>query len=373
MPSPLLPFLVRRIRERGPLTVAEYMELALYQPEHGYYARAAQRSGRDGDFFTSVDVGPLFGRMIAVQIEEMWRVLGDSKAGEFQLVEAAAGNGRLMRDVLDGAAAEQLAFPAHARVTLVERSAAACSAQNATFRGAPGGVPDSRPDLPSPITGVVYANELLDALPVHVVQATEGGLEEVYVDADADGLAEKRGPLSDPAIAEYVSNLAVEPPRGSRFEVGLAAAAWVRRAASALAAGFLLLFDYGHDVTELYSPLHAGGTLTTYRHHSVGARHWLADPGEADLTSHVNITAVRKAAESSGLQALGTVDQMYFLTSLGIVDRLPGGTSVDAITRRLAAKTLLMPGGLGSTIKVMIFARNVGRPALRGLSSGRMT
>jgi SAM-dependent MidA family methyltransferase len=144
-------------------------------------------------------------------------------------------------------------------------------------------------------------------------------------------------------------------------------------AAAAIDRGFVLLFDYGHEAHELYSRLHAAGTLTTYRRHAAGARHWLDDPGEADLTAHVNLTAIRHAARLAGLEVLGIVDQMYFLTSLGIVDRLPEGADRAAISRRLTAKTLLMPGGLGSTMKVMAFGKNVGRPALRGFASGRLT
>ncbi len=364
--------LLSHVAANGPITVADYMERALYDPDHGYYARAAQRSGREGDFFTNVDVGPLFGEMLAVQIDEIWRLLGSDP---FDVVEAAAGNGRLTRDILAAAHAEGLGFLAHARVTLVERSAAARAAHATTF---------ASPDLPCPwvssaglprgVQGVIFANELLDALPVHVVENTAAGLVEIYVGARNGRLVETRGPLSSPAIAAYVSDLGVEsPPTGARLEVGLAAAQWIADAAAALDRGILLLVDYGHEARELYGDVYSTGTLTTYRRHSAGARHWLADPGEADITAHVNLTAIRHAAGRAGLVPLGMVDQTYFLTALGIVERLPSGSSREAIGRRLAAKSLIMPGGLGSTMKVMAFAKDAGRPALRGLSSGRLT
>jgi SAM-dependent MidA family methyltransferase len=111
----------------------------------------------------------------------------------------------------------------------------------------------------------------------------------------------------------------------------------------------------------------------SYRSHSARAEDVLREPGTRDLTAHVNLTVVREAAERAGLVTLGTVDQTYFVTNLGIVERLDGGQDRAAVVRRLAAKTLLMPGGLGSTMKVMAFARGLGRPALRGLSSGRLT
>ena len=347
------------------------MEAALYHPEHGYYARAPQRSGREGDFFTSVDVGPLFGEMLALQIDESRRLLN---LDEIDLVEAGAGNGRLTRDVLAAAAAERLEFLPRTRVTLVERSAAARAAQPARFASPGLPVPvTSRDDLPPRISGVIFANELLDALPVHVVETTQAGVEEIYVGSEGARLVEVRGPLSTGAIAEYLAQVGVEPPRGTRIEVGLAAVQWIAGAAAALERGIVLLFDYGHEARELYSAVHALGTLTTYRRHSVGARHWLEDPGEADLTAHVNLTAVCAAAERAGLEVLGIVDQMYFLLALGILERLPDGSDRRAISRRLAAKSLIMPGGLGSTMKVMAFAKNAGRPVLRGVSSGRLT
>src|SRR5919106_1832145 len=105
-PSPLESLLLSLIRERGPITVADFMEFALYHPVHGYYSRVSRRSGRGGDFFTSVDVGPLFGQLLAAQVAEMWTLLREQGATEFHLVEAGAGDGRLARDMLDAIAAE---------------------------------------------------------------------------------------------------------------------------------------------------------------------------------------------------------------------------------------------------------------------------
>jgi SAM-dependent MidA family methyltransferase len=110
-----------------------------------------------------------------------------------------------------------------------------------------------------------------------------------------------------------------------------------------------------------------------YRSHAARPEEFLLDPGQRDLTAHVNLTAVRQAAERAGLVPLGSVDQTYFLTGLGIAEKLGDGQSRSAVARRLAAKSLLMPGGLGSTVKVMGFGSGVGRPRLRGLSSGRLT
>lgn len=365
--------IVGRIRERGPIAVAEFMEIALYEPNLGYYATAAQRSGRAGDFYTSVDVGPLFGELVAVQIAEMWRILRARGAAGFDLVEAGAGNGRLARDILDALAAEHADAYAHLRLTLVEASATARAAQHETLRHHHARVAASLSDLPSSVSGVILANELLDAFPVHLVTMTGEGLREILISEQGGRLIEMEGPLSDPRIAAYMAGVGAPLEPGARAEVGLAASRWIEAAASALTMGFLFLFDYGHDARELYSPMHHSGTLTAYRAHTAGAVHWLQDPGSADLTSHVNLTAIKRAAEEAGLTTLGVVDQTYFLISVGLAERLQKGDDRQSVTRRLAARTLMMPGGLGSTMKVMAFGRNTGPAALRGLARGRLT
>ncbi|PYQ80027.1 MAG: hypothetical protein DMG01_07160, partial [Acidobacteria bacterium] len=167
--------LAERIRQRGPLTVAAFMELALYDPELGYYARAAQRSGR------AVDIGPLFGELLEVQIEEMFRLLaaesglGAEIARPFDLVEAGAGNARLSTDILRAATREHPDFYARIRLHLVEASAAARGAQRAMLAEVADRLISSESSLPASFEGMLVANELLDALPVHqVVMRTDG-------------------------------------------------------------------------------------------------------------------------------------------------------------------------------------------------------
>jgi SAM-dependent MidA family methyltransferase len=364
----LLPFLLARIREHGALTVAEFMELALYDPEHGYYAKAVQRSGKQGDFFTSVDVSSLFGSMIAEQLAEMWDLLRGDSTQRFDLVEAAAGNGRLARDILDAAAEYHPEFYRRIRLTLVERSAAARAAQRQTLGPHVDRLQSSTTNLPPGTCGAIVANELLDALPVDVVQMTAQGLCEVVV-------AERQGALVEELRPARHSALFGLPPleRGQRTEIGHAATRWIRDAAFSLSRGFLLLFDYGYTASPEYFRLHPDGTLMTYRAHRASSDAWLADPGERDITAHVNLTAIRLAAEAQGLSTLGIVDQTYFLMALGLADRLSTGHDARAMRQRLAARTLMMPGGLGDTMKAMIFSKAMGTPALRGLRAGRLT
>jgi SAM-dependent MidA family methyltransferase len=365
----LLALLLSRIREQGALTVAEFMELALYDPEHGYYAKAAQRSGKQGDFYTSVDVSSLFGSTMAEQLAEMWELLRRDGAERFDLVEAAAGNGRLSRDILDAAAERHPEFYKRIRLTLVERSAAARDAQQEVLGPHVDRLQSSAASLPPATCGAIVGNELLDALPVHVIQMTPQGLHEVVIAERQGTLVEVLRPAPHPGFLPGLPTL--EP--GQRAEIGHAAMRWIHAAALSLSRGFLLLFDYGYTPSLEYFRVHPEGTLMAYRAHRASGDAWLADPGERDITAHVNLTAIRHVAEAQGLTTLGIVDQTYFLMALGLADRLSTGHDSRAMRQRLAARTLMMPGGLGDTMKAMIFSKAIGTPALRGLRSGRLT
>jgi SAM-dependent MidA family methyltransferase len=383
------------VRERGPLTVAAFMDLALYHPELGYYARAARRSGRAGDFFTSVDVGPLFGELLAVQIAEMARILQPQPPdSSFDLVEAGAGSGRLAADVLSALGRRDPDLLGRLQLSLVEASPAARAAQAETLRGILDRSFTSSESPPDSIEGVVFANELLDAFPVHQVVMRADGLKEVYVSCGADlGRADLlgppsprlrliEGPLSTPALAEYLDRLHVELEPGWRAEINLRAVEWVRDVARRLRRGFVILVDYGHEAPDLYGASHSAGTLTRFTRHTSGTPAedaavppWLEHPGEQDITAHVDFTSVRTAAEAEGLTTIGFLDQTYFILGLIGAEGRPTllGSAAEAdrtlsLRERLALKTLLMPGGLGSTMKVLVFGKEVGHPALAGCS-----
>jgi SAM-dependent MidA family methyltransferase len=361
-----------RIRTGGPISFAEFMELSLYHPELGYYARATRKTGRAGDFFTSVDVGPLFGELLARQLGEMWRILAGSRIPKpesrpFDLVEAGAGDGRLARDILDAAQRSDPGFYPAIRLSLVEQSPAARAVQRETLGPHADQLHYSASAVPDDVHGVVLANELLDALPTHAVAMTDAGLREVFVDLDPDSgsgprFVERLDDPSTPRLAEYLSRAGAVMHRGARAEVNLAAEDWVKSAAKSLRRGFLIIIDYGHDEAELYGGSHDTGTLTSFKQHSQFAD-FLQMPGECDITAHVDLTAITHTAERAGLDVLGRLDQTYFLLGLGVAD-----LEHLSLHQRLAMKTLLLPGGLGSTHKVLIFGNSVGKPKLKGLS-----
>ncbi len=353
------------------------MELALYHPEFGYYARAARRSGRAGDFFTSVDVGPLFGELLETQLSEMFSMLASHGTSRFDLVEAGAGDGRLAADILTAACTHSPHVYKSLRLHLVEVSPAARAAQAATLGNHSGKLAWSGADLPPAFEGVLLANELLDAMPVHQVVMRADGLREVYVTTsapDSNELILVEGRLSTPALTEYSTSLGIELQQGWRVEINLRAVAWIRAAARSLDRGFIILIDYGHEACDLYSASHSSGTLTTFRRHRgagpelAGAPDWLQSPGEQDITSHVDFSSLRAAAEAAGLQTLGFLDQTYFLMGLLPPDMVSGRSMGHPPSVIGHLKTLIMPGGLGSTHKVMIFGKGVGAPPLRGCS-----
>jgi SAM-dependent MidA family methyltransferase len=356
-----------RIGTSGPISFAEFMELSLYHPELGYYARAARNTGRAGDFFTSVDVGPIFGELLARQLGEMWRILQiqsliPNPSRQFDLVEAGAGNGRLSRDILDAAHKHDPDFYSTIRLSLVERSPTARAAQLETLGPHAGLMSYSGSVVPEAVHGAIIANELLDALPTHAVAMTQSGLREVFVDLENGRFVERLEEPSTPRLTEYLSRAGAVMHPGARAEVNLSAEEWIKSASNSLTAGFMIVIDYGHDEAELYDGSHASGTLTSFKQHTQLAD-FLQTPGECDITAHVDLTAATRAAVRGGLDVLGRLDQTYFLLGLGIPD-LEG----MSLQQRLAMKTLLLPGGLGSTHKVLVFGKGVGTPALKGLS-----
>ena len=359
-----------RIRASGPISFAEFMELALYHPELGYYARSPLKTGRAGDFFTSVDVGPIFGELLAKQFAEMWRVLiqVQTRVPVFDLVEAGAGYGRLARDVLDAARRIDPEF---------------YSAIRPVARGAVTGRPRRPGRHARPSRCVTHTQQRgrarlgrrgdLRQRAARRASRSRCGHDGKRVARSVRGPAVRRrrrrsefverlGELSNPRIAEYLARAGADMHVGARAEVNLAAEDWVAAAASRLRRGFLVLIDYGHDEDVLYGGSHATGTLTAFKKHSQIAD-VLQQPGECDITAHVDLSAVTRAAEHAGLDVLGRLDQTYFLLGLGIA-----GLEGLSLQQRLAMKTLLLPGGLGSTHKVLIFGKDVGKPALSGLS-----
>lgn len=361
--------ILARIEREGPITFWDFMEMALYAPNLGYYTSRREKIGRSGDYVTSPEVSPIFGAMAGRQLREMWEALG--RPAVFDAVEAGAGNGTLCRDILRWSRRAAPAFHAGLRYTIVETSAALVDRQRECLTAE--GLAESvgwQADFPEAVEGCILSNELLDALPVHRVVCQEGALREVYVASDGAAFREELRPLSTPEIESYFGRLGLLPGEGCYAEVNLAAPAWMRSAARSLRRGFLVTFDYGYEAGELYAPWRSRGTLLCFYRHNPGE-----DPytriGRQDITSHIDFTTVRRAGEEAGLRTLSLVRQSEFLMNLGLPDALPaigeGETNLEEYyVRRRAVVELVDPAGLGR-IKVLVQAKDVGAVALTGL------
>jgi len=369
--------LVGRIRdeilERGPITFARFMELALYDPEHGYYRVAEARPGRAGDFLTAPETHPIFGAAVASQLDEMWHLL--ERPDPFVLREYGAGSGtlglailRALRTagsaLLEALRYEPVEIGERRRDELATRFAEAGFADRLAIdprRAAPGAGLGRQPG--GRRIGCVLANEFLDALPVHRFEQRGGELRELYVTWRDDRFVDLAGPPSTPALAERLAAEGVEPVEGQRGEICLALDSWVAEVAAALERGFVLVIDYGYPAAELYGPARREGTLRAYVRHRVGADPY-ARVGRQDLTTHVDLTALVRAAARSGLTELSLTTQAEFLVGAGVGERLeairndPATTLAEYLELRASLVRLLDPAATGR-FRVLALGRDL--------------
>lgn len=299
--SRLAELIRRRILAEGPIPFSRFMEEALYHPGLGYYASGRRRTGASGDFYTSPQAHPVFGALLALQLERMWDLIGRPKL--FHVVEPGAGDGQLAGDIL--AFSQHLQAGFHDALIYV-----AIDLQPGTLRHVRGARPVAGRGLPlRGLLGCIVSNELLDAFPVHRLVVEAGALREVYVTAGGQSFAEVLGDVSSTvqAMLEVTDKL---PPDGTRLEICPGVWSWMGEVSRALEAGFVLTIDYG------YGEASGEGTLASYR------RHALTDPyemvGEQDLTAHVDFGAAIEAGRRAGLRPLDLMSQRRFLRSLGI-------------------------------------------------------
>ncbi|HZP93459.1 MAG TPA: SAM-dependent methyltransferase [Burkholderiales bacterium] len=341
----------------GWISFARYMELALYAPGLGYYSGGARKLGRDGDFVTAPEISPLFGRALARQIAQVL----ETTQGE--VLELGAGSGALAMQLLP--ALDRLGCPPR-RYFILELSAQLRERQRDTLaERAPQWLEkvawlESLPDL---VNGVVFGNEVLDAVTVHLAAWRDDGIFERGVALGEAGFVWRERPAAG-HLREAATRLPVAAPYVS--EVGLGARALVATAAQRLARGALLFIDYGFGRGEYYHPQRAQGTLMChYRHRAHDDPFFL--PGLQDITAHVDFSAVAGAAREAGCALSGYTTQAQFLLNCGITDLLaetPADEAARYLPQAAAVQRLLSPAEMGELFKAIALTRGIDAPLL---------
>ncbi len=364
--TPLQQLISERIQREGPLTFAEYMRMALYEANYGYYMTGPTRIGFEGaDFYTSTDVSAtLFANCLGRQLHQWWEKLGCR--APFVVLEQGAGRGNLARGIQEWAAQQDTGFQA----ALAYRLEDIGSGQDALLAEK-----SAASDEPTP--SIILSNELVDAFPVHIVEAHDARLYEIYVDVEAGRLCEVRGEPSTAEVATYLDTYQIPWTQfgdGWRAEINLAALRWIRRTTHLLRHGYILTIDYGDKARALYTRYRRRGTLACYFQHQLNERP-LARPGEQDITAHVNFSALINEGRLQGLRLHKYTTQRLWLESLGIHEELERRRLSDfaeSVTARASdrgqvallqwydlrqrAAALTDPNGMGN-FKVLILRR----------------
>jgi SAM-dependent MidA family methyltransferase len=334
------------------ISFARYMELVLHEPGLGYYAGGAGKLGAGGDFTTAPEMTPLFGRALARQVAQ---VLQPGEA----ILEFGAGTGALAESILG-----DLPVP----YFILETSAELRDRQQRRL----GAKAQWLDRLPRDFRGVMIANEVADAMPVHALAWTRAGILERGVCVNEGQLAWSDRTATDPVLAQ-AGEIQIDIPPSGRYESELAlfARAWMRSLGRFLARGVLLVIDYGFPAREYFHPQRSMGTLAChYRHHVHGDPFYL--PGLQDVTAHVDFSALARAATEGGLEVLGYAHQAQFLVNCGITDLLAQADPAD-VRRYLpvaaAVQKLLSPAEMGELFKVLAVGKGVAPPLL-GFASG---
>jgi SAM-dependent MidA family methyltransferase len=384
--KPLALQLQEEIKLRGPMTFARFMELALYAPGVGYYEKQRE-IGRRGDYYTSVSVGPLFGELLAFQFAQWLERPDDQQvvptgsslvgtrcraSGEtfekLQIIEAGAHQGTLAADILGWLQRRRPELFARLEYCLVEPSPTRRKWQEQTLRNWLPKIKwleDTSEAASAKARQIIFSNEFLDAMPVHRLawDASARKWSECRVACENEGNRRFIWQQSEPSpevakdLPEIAPELAEILPSGYIIEHSPGAAAWWKKAAETLTHGKLMTIDYGLTIGELFRPERSEGTLRTYnRHHS--CKELLENPGESDITAHVNFSAIEAAGRAAGLATNGLMAQSKFLTQiLEQSQSEPVGLEEWTAKRTKQFQTLTHPDHLGRAFQVLIQSR----------------
>ena len=358
----LADLLRRRIQNSGSITFRDWMEAALYHPQHGYYCKQnKKRWGREGDYRTSPERTRLFAATFARYFASL--ATEPETPDKFTILEAGAGGGYFAYGLLNSLRVRFSQLYERTGYLIDElstESSAVTSERLAEFKDR---VRFARLEDLAPIeVGIVFANELLDAFPVHRVTMDQGKLREFYVGVNSANEFEwQLKPTSTPNIERYFSETGIFPAEGQIAEVNLEVDRWLTLVSTKLRMGFVVLVDYGADASDLLTSTHySQGSLRAFRSHQL-VNDPLRDPGSQDLTTTINWTRVRKSAQQSGFETLEFERQDRFLLENGLLEELETQTaSVDVATAavlRTEAREMILPSGMAASFQVLVLKR----------------
>jgi SAM-dependent MidA family methyltransferase len=357
--------IANRIKGSGPITFETFMALSLYHTDFGYYMTEKFKIGPQGDYYTAPHIHPIFGWLVANQLDEIKRVMGNP--AHFTVLEMGAGRGLLAEGILDfvrtnlkwGADWQYIIVEQNPHTRQRQRDQLAAHRNRIIWKTALEEV--------DPFCGCVVSNELLDSFPVHLV-AMNGHFREIYVDSADSGFKEIYKDLSTPDLADYIELYRIPALRGYRTEINLNIRKYLQQLDNLLAEGFVVSIDYGYSARDYYSAERSRGTLVCYYRHQVNQNPYL-NIGDQDISSHVNFTSVRDWGKNLGLKSLGYSPQGVFLASLGIDEIVTREleSHPDFIAELPKIKGLLF--GMGDTHKVLIQYKGKRDPGnLRGFA-----
>jgi SAM-dependent MidA family methyltransferase len=360
----LIEIIKSRIRRGGPITFANFMELALYEPEYGYYRSDRTRIGKEGDFYTSPCVHPAFGEIIGRFIHRACEKLD---VQEFSVIEMGAGKGYLALDVLDSIKRDQPRFYRKLNYSIVESSPSLIEEQKeilkdhlhkVRFLSSVSEIEDDE------VTGVFISNELLDSFPFNRLKYIKSDFQEIYVGLRNGEFTEILDTLSASELKTYIDRYGLEFMEGQEIEINLNAKKWMLNVSRVLRKGFVVTIDYGFKATELFDPIRAKGTYMCFYKHGANENPY-AHIGEQDITAHVDFSNLILVGNDAELETFKYTTQGQFLIDWGILDIIERNNlrnQADELSYQkdiLAIKNLFLPDLMGGKFKVLIQAKNL--------------
>ncbi len=364
----LIKIIKDRIKQENGISFRDFMDIALYYPELGYYTSKEQKIGGYGDFFTSSELDKAFGNLLAEQFVEIYQKINSDK---FQIVEIGAGKGYLAHDILEHLKNKYPEIYKKTTYTIIEKSPYHIEIQKTILKEFD--IVDWKQDIidfqDESVEGIIFSNELFDAFPVHMIRKKDGKIYEIFIQLNKNDEVveiEKEAPQE---ILDYLKELNINIPEGMTTEINLDAVDYIQKIGKKLKKGYVITIDYGYPSAELYKEYRKRGTLLCYYRHKYSEDYY-KNVGMQDITAHVNFSALNYFGKKSGLELTGFTDQAHFLSNLGLMEiimELQEKGDFESYERINRLKTLVLPKGMGEKFKILVQHKNIENPEIKGL------